>query len=79
MTYTITVNGQPYGGESEGAEDQTGALGQTFRQDAAGLLLGGAPLRIEGRRNLRSHVDRVLRRVADGRLEVREIVIRSQP
>ncbi len=74
--YTITIDGRAYGGESDAVEDQGGALAQTFRQEQAGLRLGGAPLVIVGRRNLSSHVDRIVRRMADGRLDADEIVIR---
>lgn len=80
QTYLILVDGRAYSGDSEAIEAATPtAPGWTGRSPATrnGIAFGPAPLRIEGKRNLRSHLDRILTRLADGSLgAVQKIEIR---
>lgn len=76
--YTITVDGRAYGGPNPDAEeDDAPGLGRTHRQGRDALRWGGEALVITGRRNLASHVDRILARLDE--LAPGEITIRREP
>ena len=76
--YTITVDGRAYGGPNPDAEEaDPPGLGRLHHMGRDALRWGGEALVIAGRRNLASHVDRILARL--GELEPGEIVIRREP
>lgn len=75
-TYRITVDGRGYAGESTDVETADPGLangwsGADRPQQVNGIQFG-EPVDIVGIRNLRSHVERILRRIGDSQ----EIVIR---
>lgn len=66
-TYTIWIDGRAYGGEDPDVIEEAPAL-SGGRYDIGpttvnGIRVGGEPYRIEGRLNLKSHLERVLRRL----------------
>lgn len=81
-SYTITVDGRGYCGESLDETDgtQNAGLGNGFHnyqsQERAALLWGDEPIKIETAINLRSHLLRVIDRLRHNQLEPKEIVIR---
>jgi len=80
-TWTIWLDGQPYGGESPAAENAHAAAvgGWSGKQPAtrSGVRIGEGPAKlIAGRTNLRSEVDRIMSRIAEGVIDPTEITIR---
>jgi hypothetical protein len=78
-TYTIHIDGLAYQGEAvEEYETNIGADGWHVPNQGAlnELVIGpGAPMQIKGWRNLSSEVARIVRRMSDGRIAPRQIVI----
>ena len=68
-TWTIWLDGKPYAGESATEEPAkpTAGMGWSGKQPPARnrLNIGGAPLEIQGKTNLRSHLTRILDRLGD--------------
>jgi len=66
-SYIIWIDGEAYRGESEATEPAPSLSGGWYDrgpETVSGIAIGGGdPYRIEGRRNLQSHIDRILRRV----------------
>jgi len=81
-TYTITVDGRGYRGESLDDTDgsQNSGLGVGFHNyqygERAALLWGDEPAPIESVINLRSHLERIIDRMRHNQLEPSEIIIR---
>jgi hypothetical protein len=80
--YTIWVDGQPYGGESEEIEEAPATTGQWWTrapETRNRLLIGNCEARlVEGWRNLGSHLERILARHRSGSLPFTEITIRRE-
>lgn len=81
--YTLWVDGRPYCGEAAETEPQPPQCGAWWLQSPVqtrnGLAIGtGDPLRIESRRNLASHIERLLSRHREGKLPFSEIIIRAE-
>ena len=81
-TWTIWLDGQPYGGESLTPESAhaTAVGGWSGRQPAtrSGIQISEGPAKlIEGRTNLRSEMDRIMSRIAEGVIDPAEITIRK--
>lgn len=78
--YTIWIDGLAYGGEDPEVVEEAPALAggwyDTGPTTVNGIRIGGEPYLIEGRRNLVSHLDRVLRRI--GELDPERIEIRRE-
>lgn len=79
IEYTIWIDDQPYRGESgvaEAAPPLSGGWYDKGPETVSGIAIGGgAPARIEGRRNLISHVDRIMRRIGSNGFAPTEIRI----
>lgn len=79
--YTIWIDDQPYRGESEASEQApplSGGWYDSGPDSVSGITIGGGdPVRIEGRRNLVSHVDRIMRRIGYNGFSPEEITIRA--
>lgn len=81
--YTITIDGAAYQGEDPDHEyDASGGdLGTSFHSYNSysalnELLIGpGEPKRISGERGLRGEIERIARRIKDGRISPRQIMI----
>lgn len=80
-TWTIHIDSQPYGGESPATENATATAtgGWSGKQPATrnGLVIGGEAKRIEGKTNLKSELDRIMSRIAEGSIDPEEITIRK--
>lgn len=80
----IQVNGRYYAGESDEAYPaNVGGKGWHVANHGSLNRLNfvddsGSALRVIGKRNLSSHLDRILRRVGDGKIDAREIVIQIE-
>lgn len=84
QAFRIYINGQAYQGENLAVElsNDAGALGVTHQVGPLhDLLIGpGEPEVITGIVNLNSHLQRITRRMRDGRLKVERIeIIEVQP
>lgn len=81
-TWTIHIDSQPYGGESPETENATATAtgGWSGKQPATrnGLVIGGEAKRIEGKTNLKSELDRIMSRIAEGVIDPAEITIRRE-
>ena len=79
QSYKIYIDSLAYKGESleETEEDSTGALGNTYYQGSLStLIIGqGEPIVIYGLINLKSHLDRITRRMRVGTLRAKQIII----
>ena len=78
--YTIWIDGRAYGGEDPDVLEDAPAL-HGGRYDSGpltvnGIKVGGEPYVIEGWRNLRSHLERIIRRL--DRLDPATIEIRRE-
>jgi hypothetical protein len=79
--YAIYLDGLAYGGEraeGEGHAANVGAGGwhQANQGAVSTLIIGqGAPYQVRGRRNLASHLDRILRRMEMGLISPRRVEI----
>lgn len=81
-TWTIHIDGKPYGGESPATENAHSSAtgGWSGRQPAtrSAVLIGGGPAKIiSGKTNLKSEMDRILSRIAEGSIDPEEITIRK--
>jgi hypothetical protein len=80
--YQIIVNGKYYAGESTESEqsDYGGNGWHVNNHGSRNKLLftdnESTTNIIEGRRNLRSHIDRIMSRIDDGTLKADEIIIK---
>lgn len=78
--YTIWIDGLAYGGEDpdviEDAPALHGGWYDTGPMTLNGIRIGGEPYRIESRISLRSHLDRIIRRL--DRLDPARIEIRRE-
>ena len=76
--WTIWLDGKPYSGESPLQEQAkpTSGMGWSGKQPPTRnrLNIGGAPLEIQGKTNLRSHITRILDRMGY-EIEASEITI----
>jgi len=76
-TFYIHVNGVPYAGVDPTAEERldmgAGGWHEPNQGRADVLRWGGPPLAIEGHINLRSHLDRILRRARYGGLNLHDL------
>ncbi len=80
--YHIFVDGRGYAGEGTGDEDapprHTGWTGRS--PQTRNVLAWGDPMLIEGRKGLRSHLDRILDRLGDEhRIEILRVVAVNAP
>lgn len=80
--WTIWLDGQAYRGESTSAEHAHAAAtgGWSGRQPAtrSAVLIGDGPAKvISGKTNLKSEMDRILSRIAEGSIDPEEITIRK--
>lgn len=76
--YYIFVNGQAYSGESDDVYvSDYGGNGWHINnhKEATVLLFGGEPHKIEGNINLKSHLNKILKRSRDGQLSINKIEI----
>jgi len=81
-SYYILVNGKTYSGESvDTYPSNYGGDGWHVNNNrcATVLLFGGDPYKIEGFINLKSHLDRILKRSRDGYLDIEKIEINIAP
>lgn len=82
ITYTIWIDDQPYRGEGEATEPApplSGGWYDTGPDRVNGIVVGGGePHRIEGRRNLQSHIDRILRRIGSNGFAPRQVIIKME-
>lgn len=80
--YTLWVDGQPYGGESDELEEAPAATGQWWTrapETRNTLRIGNCePHVMEGWRNLASHLERLVARHRSGSLPFAEITIRRE-
>ena len=81
--FTIWLDGAAYCGEAEASErapegGPTGAWRGVGPETVSSIAFGGDAKRIEGHRNLGSHVERILRRARDGQLSFQEMTIRRE-
>jgi len=78
--YTIWIDGRAYGGEDpdvlEDAPALSGGRYDTGPLTVNGIRIGGEPYRIESRISLRSHLDRIIRRL--DRLDPARIEVRRE-
>lgn len=78
--YTIWIDGRAYGGEDpdvlEDAPALSGGRYDTGPLTVNGIRIGGEPYRIESRISLRSHLERIIRRM--DRLDPAMIEIRRE-
>ena len=82
-SYTIWIDGKPYGGESDVVDAAPaggdGGWNGFSPETRSGLRIGNCdPYVAEGVRNLSSHVHRVLTRIREQRLAADEITIRRE-
>lgn len=80
QAYTIHIDGLAYQGEAPDQEynpGHGGEIGQVFNQGNLNdlIIAEGDPIQIGGWINLRSHIDRIFRRMRAGRIKARKIVI----
>lgn len=80
--WTIWLDGQAYRGESPTTEPAlaTATGGWSGRQPATrnAVMIGGGPAKIiAGKTNLKSEMDRILSRIAEGSIDPQEITIRK--
>ncbi|HEX7050332.1 MAG TPA: hypothetical protein VF188_09040 [Longimicrobiales bacterium] len=78
--YTIWIDGRAYGGEDPDVLEAAPALNGGWYDNGPttvnGIKIGGEPYAIEGRLNLRSHLERIIRRL--DRLDPVRIEIRRE-
>lgn len=80
QTFTIYVNGKPYGGESGTPYTSTPSGHSVYEYANDGvdhLLFEGNCLEITGLRNLKSHIDKILRYAKDGYIVIDKLSIRT--